>query len=44
VTTASPKGESADKPEKATEKSKKGRGKAQPEQSTSDILNDELPY
>jgi hypothetical protein len=43
VTAASSKEESADKPEKA--KSKKGRGKAQPEQqSTSDILDDSIPY
>jgi hypothetical protein len=46
VTAASPKEESADKPEKATtEKSKKGRGKAQPEQqNTSDILDDPIPF
>ena len=46
VTAASPKEESADKPEKAaTEKSKKGRGKAQPEQQTpSDILDDPIPF
>ena len=45
VTAAAPKEESADKPEKTTtEKSKKGREKAQPGQSTSDILDDEIPY
>jgi hypothetical protein len=45
VTAASPKEESADKPEKATtEKSKKTRGKAQPEQlNMSDILDDPIP-
>ena len=43
---ASPKEESADKPETATaKKSKKGRAKAQPEpQNTSDILDDPIPY
>ena len=47
MTAASPKEEPAtDKPEKATaEKSKKGRGKPQPEQqSTSDLLDDEIPF
>jgi hypothetical protein len=46
ATTASPKEESADKPEKGTtKKSKTGRGKAQPEQQTmSDILDDSIPY
>ena len=46
VTAGSPKEESAEKPEKATtEKSKKRRGKAQPEQQNmSDILDDSIPY
>ena len=44
VPAAPPKEESAGKPEKTTtKKPKKGREKAQPGQSTSDILDDEIP-